>query len=227
MKEDAVFNHLNSCPAENSPTPKNQTAFKYVGLALSISTMLTRFYRFLRPAQTSPTKDTERLPAVNYSLLKDNQLRKKFRDLGIPEWGTRPLLIRRHTEWMNLWNANCDSRNPKTKRDLLRELDNWERTQGGRATVPSSTETNSIMRKDFNAGEWSASHSTDFKRLIANARKRSDVKVQSTAPGTSEGSRPEKPVGDSGIRTEDASLSIRASVKANPNIDIQSRGPSR
>jgi hypothetical protein len=29
----------------------------------------------------------------------------------------------RHTEWVNPWNANCDSRNPRTKRELSSELD--------------------------------------------------------------------------------------------------------
>ncbi|KAJ5166031.1 hypothetical protein N7492_006327 [Penicillium capsulatum] len=209
MKEDAVFNHLNSCPAEDTPSPRKQTAFNFLQ----------------RPAQGSPPREMERLPAMNYSLLKDHQLRKKFRDLGIPEWGTRPLLIRRHTEWMNLWNANCDSRNPKVKRDLLKELDTWEKTQGGLAMAPSSFENNSVMRKDFNADEWSASHNTDFKRLIANARKRSDVQIRSTIPDASTDTA--GPVEDPSVRTEKVSLSVRASADANADVKNQSFDPSR
>lgn len=133
-----------------------------------------------------PEKPPERIPAINYSLLKDNQLRKKLKELGIPEWGPRPLLQRRHTEWMNLWNSNCDSRIPKNKRALLQELDVWERTQGGNAAGPSPfNANNTVMRKDFDAAGWSASHDTDFKRLIANARKKSDTQVRSTIPGAS------------------------------------------
>jgi E3 ubiquitin-protein ligase RAD18 len=84
---------------------------------------------------------------------------------------------------MNLWNANCDSKNPKSKRVLLSELDVWERTQGGHAAtqlpfVPSSN----VMRKDFNANEWSSNHDDDFKRLIANARKKSEAQVRTTIP---------------------------------------------
>lgn len=203
-------------------------SFQVCGSSATNPIMLTHSHRFLqRPVQSSPSREIERLPAMNYSLLKDNQLRKKFRELGIPEWGTRPLLIRRHTEWMNLWNANSDSRNPKVKRDLLKELDTWEKTQGGRAAAPSSLENNSIMRKDFNADEWSASHSTDFKRLVANARKRSNVQAQSTTPDTSRDPESEKPVQDPSVRTEEASLSIRASAEAKSNIDMQSLDPSR
>ena len=36
------------------------------------------------------------------------------------------------------------------------------------------------MRKDFDATAWSTSHDTDFKQLIANARKRSETMVKST-----------------------------------------------
>ena len=138
------------------------------------------------------TKPPERLPTINYSILKDGVLRKKLRDLGIPDWGPRPLLQKRHTEWMNLWNANCDSKTPKPKKELLRELDIWERTQGGQVAVwPSVGSTNSVMRKDFDGVAWSATHDDEFKRLIATARQRSDTIVRSTIPQASSAGRNE------------------------------------
>lgn len=85
---------------------------------------------------------------------------------------------------MNLWNANCDSKTPKSKRVLLQELDIWERTQGGHAVAPSQfTSSNSVMRKDFDANQWSTSHDDDFKRLIADARKKRETQIKSTIPG--------------------------------------------
>lgn len=156
-------------------------------------TGLTSYYMFYRsfhpispvsrrqPPHKTAEKPPERLPTINYSILKENVLRKKLKDLGIPNWGPRPLLQRRHTEWMNLWNANCDSKFPKSKRELLRELDAWERTQGGNANPSSIDSTNTIMGKGFNAMAWSSSHGDDFKRLIANAQKKSDA-VHKPAP---------------------------------------------
>lgn len=168
MKNEAVFQHLDACTGTSANTPK-QTSFGS-----------------LKPISRNMAQPPERLPTMNYSILKDGVLRRKLRDLGIPDWGPRPLLQRRHTEWMNLWNANCDSKTPKSKKELLRELDIWERTQGGQAAAsPSVGSANSIMRKDFDGAAWSASHDHEFKRLIASARQRSDAMVRSTIPQAS------------------------------------------
>ncbi|KAL4998604.1 Postreplication repair E3 ubiquitin-protein ligase rad18 [Aspergillus recurvatus] len=171
MKEEAVFRHLDTCTG--SAEDSKPAAFGSLASGLH------------KPLPTATGKLPERLPVINYSLLKDTVLRKKLKDLGIPNWGPRVLLQRRHTEWMNLWNANCDSRTPKPKRELLRELDVWERTQGGNSVTPTDP-TNAVMNKDFNTGEWSANYDTDFKALIANARKKNDAVVRSTIPTASQ-----------------------------------------
>ncbi|RMZ84730.1 hypothetical protein DV737_g920, partial [Chaetothyriales sp. CBS 132003] len=80
-------------------------------------------------AQNKPSS-MSRLPTINYNLLNESKLRSKLRDLGIRSTGSRELMSKRHTEWVNLWNANCDSQQQLSKRDLLRQLDTWERTQG-------------------------------------------------------------------------------------------------
>ncbi|KAL4971474.1 Postreplication repair E3 ubiquitin-protein ligase rad18 [Aspergillus desertorum] len=171
MKEEAVFRHLDTCTGGAGVS--KPAAFGSLAPGLR------------KPSPVAAGKPPERLPVINYSLLKDTVLRKKLKDLGIPNWGPRALLQRRHTEWMNLWNANCDSKTPKPKRELLRELDIWERTQGGNSVTPTDP-TNAVMNKDFNTGEWSANYDTDFKALIANARKKSDAVVRSTIPSASQ-----------------------------------------
>jgi E3 ubiquitin-protein ligase RAD18 len=42
------------------------------------------------------------------------------------------------------------------------------------------------MNKDFNTEEWSANYDTDFKALIANARKKNDAVIRSTIPNVSQ-----------------------------------------
>ncbi len=124
----------------------------------------------------------ERLPQLNYSLLKDNALRRKFSEIGIPSSGPRPLLIRRHTEWINLVNANCDSTKPRSKRELLHELDIWDRTQGRQMLSASNGggSATTVMNKDFDGAAWAASHDQDFKSLIAKARRKAAPKSEQT-----------------------------------------------
>ncbi|OAX85156.1 DNA repair protein rad18 [Emergomyces africanus] len=168
MKNEAVFAHLDSCTG-SPDTPKPPISFRPLRLRSPD-----------RPLkQSPPTHVPKRLPTLNYSLLKDTVLRRKLKELGIPDWGPKPLLQKRHTEWMNIWNANCDSKVPKSKRELLRELDIWERTQGGQAPTASSLSTAySVMRKDFDASAWSTTHGDDYKTLIASARTKKEQIAQ-------------------------------------------------
>ncbi|KAE8134412.1 hypothetical protein BDV38DRAFT_162864 [Aspergillus pseudotamarii] len=200
MKNEAVFRHLDNCTGD--PAPPKKISFG------SLQPM--------SPASRTPNKAPERLPTINYSLLKDNVLRKKLKDLGIPNWGPRPLLQRRHTEWMNLWNANCDSKAPKSKRELLQELDVWERTQGGSAH-PSAETAGSVMRKDFDATAWSTNHESDFKRLIANARKRSDALVRTTIPSAAPVQSQQMPTGEQPM---EAAIPTNTQKPEQPLVDL-------
>lgn len=130
------------------------------------------------PISDKPIKRPDRLPQVNYSMIKEAVLRKKLTDMGVSAAGTRPLLERRYTEWITLWNANCDATRPKSKFELKRELETWERTQGGRAQVHSSSSGPQIKDKDFDGQSYSTSNNDSFRDLIAQARK----KVAAKAP---------------------------------------------
>jgi E3 ubiquitin-protein ligase RAD18 len=117
-------------------------------------------------------------------MLKDGPLRKKLTDQGLSATGSRTLMIQRYTEWITLWNANCDATKPKSKGELKREMEVWERTQGGRA--PSSGISHisgaQIRDKDFDGAAWSSKHDGDFQMLIANARRKAQVKPSTSEP---------------------------------------------
>src|SRR5438045_3287776 len=163
MKLDLIDAHLNTCLHEFPHIPSKSP--------ISIAT------------DSSPhAGDTigkgllnkpERLPHLNYSLFKEAALRKKLQDLGIPNYGNRQILIRRHSEWVTLWNANCDASKPRKKVDLLRDLETWERTQGGRAAAANSglNTGSQLLHKDFDNVGWATKHDQSFQELIANARK--------------------------------------------------------
>jgi E3 ubiquitin-protein ligase RAD18 len=112
-------------------------------------------------------------------MLKEGALRKKLQEIGIPNWGSKDLLKRRHIEWLNIYNSNCDADDSvrKSKRQLVKELEEWENTQGGRADVKESK----IMKKDFDGNGYAKSHKSDFDDLIAKARmKRTAPKAEDT-----------------------------------------------
>lgn len=147
-------------------------------------------------------KKQDRLAELNYSMLTENALRKKMAQLGLPTTGLKALLQKRYTEWVNLWNANCDSRHPKSKPDLLNELRKWERSQGGQAR---NADNAGIMEKDFDAVGWQKDNQDDFSRLIQEARKKRDQARTASTNGqtAAQEAKADGPLAQEGIETVD------------------------
>lgn len=124
----------------------------------------------IQPLRKVDTPAPSKLPGLNYTLMSEKALRKKLTELGIPTWGIKTLLQRRHQEWQLLWNSNCDASEErrKSKQQLLRELDAWERLEGGLAKASESK----FMKKDFDGKDHANTHKSQFDELIANARKK-------------------------------------------------------
>ncbi|KAL7933560.1 hypothetical protein V8C35DRAFT_304757 [Trichoderma chlorosporum] len=160
MKEWQVFGHLETCPGPSAANTSNHTAGSDAAFSFGQSNRRQQ-------------KTLERLPPLNYSMLKEQALRKKMSDLGISNQGPRILLEKRHKEWLTLWNANCDAAIPKKRLELLHDLEGWERTQGGRApTTGRAIQAAAVIKdKDFDGAAWAARHDSSFKDLIASARK--------------------------------------------------------
>lgn len=203
MKAEKVDRHLDTdCPGEPRPQPKPSKSTNF-GLTSTRSTGTTT------PAQY------ERLPSTNYSLLNETKLRKKLGEIGIPTWGTKLLMEKRHKEWVMIWNANCDSARPRTKRELLQDLDTWERTQGGHASSSSSSvyQGAQVKDKDFDGAGWSTKHNDSFNDLIAQAR-RSNKKIaeKSQQSSSSTGEAKEAETSDTnGIGTEQGPVTMGTS----------------
>jgi E3 ubiquitin-protein ligase RAD18 len=168
MKIESVEPHLDRCEDEKEAEKRKAKSRTPIG-GLSSS----------RSSQRNTPRPQDRISELNYSLLKETAMRKKMDELGLPSFGGKQLMVRRHTEWVNIWNANCDSSNARSKRELLHDLDTWERTQGGRAPAPN--QSYGIMRKDFDGDGWANKNKVDFSRLIADARRK-----KTTAPASPE-----------------------------------------
>jgi E3 ubiquitin-protein ligase RAD18 len=184
MKEEVVFTHLDHCPSSGGNKVLDGTATANGTHAVHQKSP-QRSMAYIPPDSASSGKARERLPTLAYSMLNDIALRKKLQALGISSQGPKLLLQKRHTEWVNLWNANCDSREPKPKRKLLEELDIWERTQG-RQILQSMNSTvgggqgTGVMAKDFDGESWMRGNKSDFDELVRRAREK---KVRAPATG--------------------------------------------
>ncbi|RVX66889.1 hypothetical protein B0A52_09013 [Exophiala mesophila] len=176
MKEIQINSHLDKCIAGESHTPIDETTSPPPAPPAPANHPITK------PAasiafSSKPVTHQARLPFINYTLLTDNALRKKLKDLGIPAHGSKDLMRRRHTEWVNLWNANCDSSNPLSKRQLLQDLRVWEDTLGRQIErAPPS----GFMSKDFDRDRHVKTQKDNFDELIRQARAKMTKSAQTT-----------------------------------------------
>ncbi|KAK9460931.1 E3 ubiquitin-protein ligase [Lipomyces oligophaga] len=160
MTEEKVIQHIDECLSTNSSTTI-QTATSSItpssGLRLNKSIQSTR-------------KDRgdivlKALPKIQYGIINESRLRSKLQDLGIPSHGTKPQLQNRHTEWVSIWNANIDSVQPKSKKELLQDLSEWELT----VNVPTTKIAN------LDSELWNRSYRSEFDLLIARAKQSNTV----------------------------------------------------
>lgn len=210
MKEVDVFSHLDKCEDEKKQADRSKARTPLNGFGSS------------RPPSGQSARPQDRINELNYSMMKETALRKKVKEAGIPDWGTKQLVIQRHREWVNIWNANCDSNHPRSKRELLHDLDVWERTQGGKAPNANGL-SSTIMKKDFDGEAYSKRHQDDFSRLIADAkRKKSNPAIETKTSKDDEDAIRQPPADvDADMRESnpyennpEAITSIREKVKA-------------
>ena len=171
MKESLVNSHLDKCLAGEaaSPTPPpNDKTFVQSPRPPHIVSGTIAY------SQTKPST-TNRLPTLNYSLLNDNAMRKRLKELGIPHDGSKELMRKRHMEWLNLWNANCDSLKPVSRLQLLKSLASWERTLG-KQVAKDQQGLNGVMVKDFDRDRYAKKQRNEFDDLIARARQNRAVR---------------------------------------------------
>lgn len=227
MKEAAINAHLDRC-VQGLPTSPSPPVMQPVSNGKASISTLSYAQRTKSPLSAG---QKERLPTINYSLFTETSLRKKLKELGIPSHGNKELMRKRHTEWMNLWNANCDSLQPKAKSFLLKELDTWERTLGRQLEKGVTSSSSGVMVKDFDRDGWAKSQKGEFDDLIKRAREQrraisksngqdehseptSDV-LMSNGPDT-ENIPPSAGPSDRPMAKHDASLGPNLSAPAGP-----------
>ncbi|XP_053155427.1 E3 ubiquitin-protein ligase RAD18 isoform X2 [Hemicordylus capensis] len=126
------------------------------------------------------------LPKVVYNLLSERDLRKRLKEHGLSTQGTKQKLIKRHQEFVHMYNSQCDSLNPKSVAEIVKELENNEKI---RAQLDSSKpeEDNMMFTKHQTENEideihrdYRKKHKAEFQLLIdqVNKRKKKAAKIK-------------------------------------------------
>ncbi|KAG9243777.1 hypothetical protein BJ878DRAFT_104254 [Calycina marina] len=157
MSVQDVQKHIDKC--DGLPPPRKKTPIP----AIQHPVFPTRI--------TKPPSKLTTLAHPHYGLLKDGPLRKKLTDQGLRADGSRALLEKRWTEFVIAYNANCDSIIPKSKLELKKHMEKWERAQ----TV-HDREGAMIADKEFDGRAWAMKHDNGFKKLIEDAKRKLTAK---------------------------------------------------
>lgn len=188
VHQDKADHHVNRCLEGRSspPTLPNRQSTSSPGTQ-------SRYFSekpLDLPTTSKPKQSTrqqqaislKRLPKMSYAAMSDAKLRKAMSDMGISSAGNRAQLQRRCTEFIAMWNANLDSKTPKSKRELVSEMKAWDRVQAKPVIKATSEEIESAHQN----GKFD----DNFSDLIAQAResmrKRKASEIIKTSTTTNE-----------------------------------------
>ncbi|KAM9409235.1 E3 ubiquitin-protein ligase RAD18 [Pholidichthys leucotaenia] len=117
-----------------------------------------------------------------YNLLSVQDLKRRLKECHLSVQGSRDQLIRRHQDFVHLYNAQCDSLNPKSVEDVAKEVEANEKT---RNQLQAKTKPVMFFSKNQSEKEieemhsnYRKQHSSDFSRLIAQVQYRLETTRQ-------------------------------------------------
>ncbi|KAM4820904.1 E3 ubiquitin-protein ligase RAD18 isoform 3-T3 [Thomomys bottae] len=117
------------------------------------------------------------LPKTVYNLLSDRDLKKKLKQHGLSVQGNKQQLIKRHQEFVHMYNAQCDALHPKSAAEIAQELENMEKTRM-RLEASKLNESVMVFTKDQTESEideihskYRKKHQNEFQLLVDQAKK--------------------------------------------------------
>ncbi|XP_037378015.1 E3 ubiquitin-protein ligase RAD18 isoform X2 [Talpa occidentalis] len=117
------------------------------------------------------------LPKTVYNLLSDRDLKKKLKQHGLSVQGNKQQLIKRHQEFVHMYNAQCDALHPKSAAEIVQEIENMEKTRM-RLEASKLNESVMVFTKDQTEKEideihskYRRKHQNEFQLLVDQAKK--------------------------------------------------------
>ncbi|XP_077459294.1 E3 ubiquitin-protein ligase RAD18 isoform X1 [Stigmatopora argus] len=114
-----------------------------------------------------------------YNLLSQQELKRRLKECRLSVQGSRDQLIKRHKEFVHIYNAQCDSLNPKSAEEIVKEVEANEKIknqlQDKAKPVMVFSKKHSEEEIDEVHSIYRKQHSSDFSRLVAQVRGRLDT----------------------------------------------------
>lgn len=111
-----------------------------------------------------------------YNLLSLQELKKKLKDCHLPMQGSRDRLIKRHQEFVHIYNAQCDSLDPKSVEDIAKEVEANEKMRNKlqEKKKPVMVFSKNLSEKEIDEmhSNYRKQHCSDFTRLMDQVRGR-------------------------------------------------------
>ncbi|XP_051644652.1 E3 ubiquitin-protein ligase RAD18 isoform X1 [Manacus candei] len=126
----------------------------------------------------SSTHKRKPMSKVVYNLLSDRDLKKKLKEHGLSTSGTRQQLIKRHQEFVHMYNAQCDSLSPKSVAEVVKELEKNEKIrvqlECNKPSENSLTFTKDQTEEEIDEihAEYRNKHRKEFKFLMDQVNNR-------------------------------------------------------
>ncbi|XP_019910753.2 E3 ubiquitin-protein ligase RAD18 isoform X3 [Esox lucius] len=111
-----------------------------------------------------------------YTLLSMQELKRRLKECHLSVQGNRDQLVRRHQDFVHMYNAQCDALEPKPAESIAKEV---EANEKARNQLKGKTKSAMVFSKNQSVAEIGEIHSTyikqhshEFSQLIAEVRGR-------------------------------------------------------
>uniref|UniRef100_A0A8V0Z447 RING-type E3 ubiquitin transferase n=1 Tax=Gallus gallus TaxID=9031 RepID=A0A8V0Z447_CHICK len=159
------------------------------------------------------------MPKVVYNLLSDRDLKKKLKEHGLSSHGSRQQLIKRHQEFVHVYNAQCDSLNPKSVAEIVKELAKNEKIRV-QLELNKSGENSLTFTKDQTEEEIDEIH-TSYREGPEEHRSAAVLgEAQVLKPGTPDGKRSDPCSSEEGQGSVSLAFSDSSGSSSSSSSDI-------
>lgn len=112
------------CPICSKQFPLDKLESEHIDICLNTPLLQSDSPQTFTPKEVEHSY--QKLTKLDFAGISTNSLKQKLTKLELPTTGTRNQLEQRYNEYLIIWNANCDSIQPKNPKVLRKQVAQWE-----------------------------------------------------------------------------------------------------